>query len=202
MSRKENSVRFHPRLAAVAALTSFFLFTSVAVARPPALSRTAEIPRAADSSDQSWALPETSEARLELWTASLQRFLDSHPNLPDEQRAVLEDAWSSANPGLFADNPDPRQKAKIAETLLALKKTLYCTKYAEIFQGFQGLGTWLKMNRVVAAFEGQPCNCGAGGCGEGYSCISSGCFAEIGTTNYGRCVYTRPSGGDPPNGGL
>jgi len=163
-------------------------FSQSVLASPPSGTRSGETLR------EAWALPETPENRMELWTRSLQRFLDGHPNLSPSQREVLQRALDTTRLDLFPDNPDARQKIQIASTLLGIKKSLYCTKYAELFTDFEGLATWLREQNVVAADEATPCNCGAGGCADGYTCSSSGCYAEPGTTNYGRC-YPKSGGG-------
>ena len=142
-----------------------------------------------------WAVPDSPEARAELWSSSFQKYLDGQVNLTPQQRDVLEKAMNSASPELFADNPGPRQRTEIARILLTVKKSLYCTKYADLFNRLEGLADWLRGNQVVAKDEGVACNCGSGGCGSGYSCKSSGCYAEPGTTNYGRCEPNPPDGG-------
>jgi hypothetical protein len=157
------------------------LFSQSVLASPPLGTRSEEILH------EAWGMPKAPEARLELWRNSLERFLDGHPNLSAYQREVLENAMNGASPDLFADRPSIQQKTRIVATLLTVKKALYCTNYAEIFTGFEGLGTWLRTHRVVAKDEGTPCNCGGGGCADTFRCVSLGCYAEPGTTNYGRC---------------
>jgi hypothetical protein len=46
-------------------------------------------PRSEEPLREAWGVPETPEARLELWRTSLERFLNGHTNLSASQREVL-----------------------------------------------------------------------------------------------------------------
>ena len=166
------------------------LFAGIAAAllvSPVVSAVSHEGPSQDESTRGAGSLPETPEARLELWTHSLRTFLESHPDLSAPQREALQKALNNTSPDLFADNPEIQQKTRIATTLSEVKKSLYCAKYGEVFSGFKGLGAWLQENDIVGPDEGLTCNCGSGGCATGFVCLSLGCYAEKGSTNYGVC---------------
>jgi len=136
-----------------------------------------------DGLHDDWAVPQTAEARQELWMNALQQFLHAHPSLPEAKTRLVEAAVAEMDLGLFSDDPDSETKAKLAFTLLTIRKNLSAAQFREVLTSFKGLHTWLKENQIIA--EGD-CNC-SGTCASGYSCQSTGCFSPKGTVNYGVC---------------
>lgn len=127
----------------------------------------------------------TPEARLATWLKAFDDYVAQHPNLSPEQRAAISEAVGFADPGLFTDRPSPEAKAVIFRTLETLQAALPCGSYADLLSELDGLRGWLEEHRLVAA---GTCTCNSDAqCASGWSCQSTSCTSEQGSTNWGTC---------------
>jgi len=141
----------------------------------------------------------TPETRFEVWTATLQSLLDG-PDLTRDETVVVWDALRGVDAGSFSEPIDPAAKRELFDHTHALASTLSCGAYSQVVEGFGPLGKWLETAGLV--FATADCNCGDGGCANGYTCKSVNCTSPPGTTHWGRCVKSKVSIGiDEPVGG-
>lgn len=130
---------------------------------------------------------DTPEKRTALWKDSLERFLTQHPLLSAEQQTAILDARDAAREEMFLDAPEVEEKEALSLALTALQKGLDCPRlYAKLLSEMGALGYWFQIQGVGSPLKAN-CNCGNGGCARKFECISSGCSAEPGTTNWGIC---------------
>lgn len=169
-------------ITALVTMSFFMSAPSVSAAGP---ERTSFL--TAPDSHEAWAIPATPEIRARLWAKAFQQFIQGHPSLSADQRSALESAMNAATLSAFDDNLNEEAKGELAFTLLTIRQKLSPTSYRDLVTGFQGLRSWLEQSDIEVIGSG-TCTCnGAGNCAGGRSCVSSGCTAEAGTTNWGTC---------------
>ena len=127
----------------------------------------------------------TPEARAASWLGAFDEFLATYPGLSADQMAAVSEAVGLADPGLFSDRPSPEAKATIVRAMATLQEALPCGAFADLLSEFDGLRGWLEANQIVAA---GTCTCNSDAqCASGWSCVSTSCTSDAGSTNWGTC---------------